>query len=208
MNQSFRFCVAAFLLVGGMVHETSAQESLRIAFLDMERVFTEYEKTRKADTRLKEQAAEVNEERSVMIEQLREREEVFNTLREEAQDPSLSDAARERKRSEAEEQLNEVRQKENEIRNFEELKRKDLEDQGRRMRKRIVAEINSVIETYAKDHSLFSVVDSSGTSLNQVPVFLYTDRQFDVTDEIIGLLNRGQDVEEEDVDTEDAPGAR
>jgi Skp family chaperone for outer membrane proteins len=76
------------------------------------------------------------------------------------------------------------------IRRFDETRRKQLEDQSRRMRQRIVEEITQTVEQYARDKGLLSVVDSSGHSLNGVPVVLFADAKLDITDEIIDLLNK------------------
>jgi len=179
-------------LITVMPSVVQGETSLDIAFLDMEQVFSEYVKTQKADARLKEQAEEFNSDRNAKLEVLRELEENFNAIRDEAQDQTLSKEARDRKRGEAEEMLNDLRENEKEIRKFEEIKRKELEEQGRRMRKRIVDEINVVVEKFAKERNLHAVVDSSGPSLNRIPVFMYADEKFDVTDEIVAQLNRDE----------------
>ncbi len=179
-----------------------SQELERIAFVDMERVFAEYYKTKRADTRLKQQAEEFNTERKDLIAVLRELEESFNSARQEAQDQTLSEEARDRKRSEAEDNLVKLREKENDIRSFEESRRKQLEEQGKRMRTRIVDEISRVLAKFAQDRDLFSVIDSSGPSMNQVPVFLYTEAKADITDEVLAILNKGR-AEDEEVEDEE-----
>ena len=166
-----------------------AQDSQRIAFISMERVFADYYKTQRADARLKEQAQEFSEVRTALLDDLRTREEAFNAARQESQDQALSQEARDQKRDEAEQMLLELREKERELRTFEETKRKELEEQGRRMRSRIVDEINAVIKTHAQSNKLFAVVDSSGPSLNQIPVFVYADETADITGEILARLN-------------------
>ena len=93
--------------------------------------------------------------------------------------------------------LVELRATEQEIKQFEQTRRRQLEEQGRRMRKAIVDDIDEVIERFASDRSLFAVIDSSGPSLNQVPVFLYSDPSSDITVAIVALLNVGQDQEDD-----------
>jgi Skp family chaperone for outer membrane proteins len=174
----------------------------RIAFVNMEQVFEQYYKTQRADRRLKDQALEFNTERSELIEKIEKMEADFNALREEAGDETLSKDGQDRKRSEAEAVLVELRATEQEIKQFEQTRRRQLEEQGRRMRKAIVDDIDEVIKRVASERSLFAVIDSSGPSLNQVPVFLYSDPSSDITAAIVALLNVGQDQEddwEEDV---------
>lgn len=187
--------ILAVSVLGGAGARAFDAES--IAFVDMERVFSSYHKTEKADTELKKRAEEFNEGRNELIEELREMESEFNAVREEAQDETLTEEARERKRGEAETMLVSMREKEQELQTFEKSRRQELEEQGRRMRTRIVDDIRDILKNYALERGLVTVVDSSGPSLNQIPVFMYTDEDLDVTADILTILNKGQPEAEE-----------
>ena len=100
---------------------------------------------------------------------------------------------RDQKRTLAEEKLVELREQESTIRRFDESRRKQLEDQGRRMRKRIVEEIQSLIRTYARNEGIYAVLDISGQSLNGIPLVLYADNRVDITDDILEQLNKGKE---------------
>ena len=196
MSRFLGLLVCASLFVG---IQARGQDDLssQIAFVNMEQVFEQYYKTQRADRRLKDQALEFNTERSELIEKIEKMEADFNALREEASDETLSKDGQDLKRSEAEEVLVELRATEQEIKQFEQTRRRQLEEQGRRMRKAIVDDIDEVIEKLASDRSLFAVIDSSGPSLNQVPVFLYSDPSSDITSAIVALLNVGKDQEDD-----------
>ncbi|MBN1268762.1 MAG: OmpH family outer membrane protein [Kiritimatiellae bacterium] len=182
--------VAVFCM---MALATAAQAAdARIVFINLDRVFNEFYKTEIADAQLKEQAEEFNTERKAMVEALRKLQDDFNAARDEAQNTALSEEVRSDKRNEAEEKLIEMREEEGKIRRLDESRRKQLEDQGRRMRKRIVEEISGVITTHAKNEGFTAVVDSSGQSLNGVELILYTDVKFDITDDVLEILNRGR----------------
>ncbi|NCD33708.1 MAG: OmpH family outer membrane protein [Spartobacteria bacterium] len=163
----------------------------KIVFVDMEKVFNKYFKTELADAQLKEQAEEFNQERKDMVDRFEGMQEDFNTLREEAQNNALSEKAREEKRKSAEGMLMDLREEEAKVRKMEASRRKQLEDQQRRMRKRIVDEISETIETYAREQGYDVVLDSSGQTLNGVAVVLFTSGKYDVTDPIIEILNKG-----------------
>ena len=196
MSRFSRLLVCASFFVG---IQARGQDDLnsRIAFVNMEQVFEQYYKTQRADRRLKDQALEFNTERSELIEKIEKMEADFNALREEAGDETLSKDGQDRKRSEAEAVLVELRATEQEIKQFEQTRRRQLEEQGRRMRKAIVDDIDEVIKRVASERSLFAVIDSSGPSLNQVPVFLYSDPSSDITAAIVALLNVGEDQEDD-----------
>ena len=164
-----------------------------LAFVDMDRVFNEYYKTKLADSRLKEQADAFTKERQKIVDKLEQLREQFNTARNEAQDTTLSAEARKAKQDEAEKLLVQIRETESELRKFEQSRQKELQDQGRRMRNRIVDEIRSAVEDYARSEGYSAVVDYSGESMNGIPVVLYVDRSVDITDNVIEMLNKGSE---------------
>lgn len=167
-----------------------AQGAGQIVLVNMEEVFSEYYKTQRADERLKEKAEEFSEERQQMIDELRALEETFEAAREEAQDSTLSERAREKKREEAEEKLAELKVKEREIRAYEEERRTMLEQQGKRMRQRIVDEITEAIERLAEERGYFLVIDSSGESKNNIPLLIYYEDGADITADVVSRLNK------------------
>ena len=182
--------VAALALAAAVAWPAGAQERRGgIAFVNMDRVFTEFHKTQVADAQLRAQAEEFSQERRQMIEEIQAAQETFNTLREESQDVALSEDARERRRREAEEKLLEIREIESRIERFDELRSKQLEDQGRRMRRGLVEEIRDTIRAYARRHQFEAVLDASGQSLNGIEIALYVDPRVDITEALLEILN-------------------
>ncbi len=178
--------VACALLL--MPYEAKAATD-RIAFLDLEKVFSEYHKTQAADAQLRRQAEEFNVERREMIVKLEELREEHNSLREDAINEALDPQVRAAREEEAETKTIQIREQEERIRRFDELRTKQLEDQGRRMRRNIVEEIREIINDHARERGYAAVIDSSGQSLNGVTTVLYLDSRHDITNDVIALLN-------------------
>jgi outer membrane protein len=164
-----------------------------IVFVDLDKAFNEYYKTKLADSQLKEQAEEFNSERKKLVEVYEGLQEEFNKLREDSANPGLTEEARTDLRNQAEEKLIELRDQEQKIRRFDETRRKQLEDQGRRMRKRIVDEIKEKVQIFARNQGYTAVIDTSGQSLNGVELVIYVDKKVDVTPSILELLNKGRE---------------
>jgi outer membrane protein len=156
--------------------------------------FNDYYKTKLADQQLKEQAEDFNSERKQLVEVYEKFQEDFNKLREESSNAALTETARDDLRKQAEEKLIELRDQEQKIRRFDETRRKQLEEQGRRMRKRIVEEIKEKVQTYARNQGFTAVIDISGQSLNGVTLVLYTDKKVDITVNVLELLNKGRET--------------
>jgi outer membrane protein len=188
-----RLMVSVFVLGLGLTPGFAAEQS--VVFVNLDRAFTEFYKTKLADAQLKQQADEFSNERKTLVANYEKIQKELNTIRDEAQNVALSDDVRTEKRNLAEEKLVEIREVESRIRRFDESRRKQLDDQSRRMRKRIVDEIRQIVLDYAKTQGFQAVIDSSGQSLNGVEMILYTDSQIDITDEVLGILNKGKEEE-------------
>jgi len=174
---------------------TAAAQKNDVRFIDLDRAFNEFYKTKLADAQLKDQADAFNESRKKLLREREAISEEFKNYREEAGNTALTDAARDQLKIKAEEKLIELRDKEGDIRTFDDSRRKQLEEQGRRMRKRIVAEIREELEKYSKNEGFGGVIDTSGQSLNGVSIVLYTDPRLDITDNILAILDQGQEEE-------------
>lgn len=198
----FRLILIMVLAVAALA-PAGARGEETFAFVNMERVFSEYSKTKTAEGRLKQQAQLFREETEGRMEELKALEEAFSLARQEAQDMALSEEVRKQRRTEAEEKLVEMREKENEVRAFTEERRRELESTSRRLREGIVIEITKVLNEIAKQKDFVAVFDSSGNSFNQVPVILYRRPALDITDAVLEKLNAAAPAEV----TEPAPAA-
>lgn len=181
----------ALAALAALTLEASAVDQ-RIVFVNMEKVFSEYYKTKLADAQLKTQADTFKTERKKLVDEFQKKQDAFNKLRDEAQNTALSEDARNKKRNEAEEMLVTIREMESRIRRYDDTKQRELDDQSKRMRKDIVTEIRGQLSTYARSQGYTAVLDSSGDSMNLVPLALYADSSTDVTDAIVSLINKGK----------------
>lgn len=174
-------------LTAGLMHTADAE--VKMAFVDLQRTFDDYHRTQDADAKLKELADEFNADREEMVTELEAMREAFNTVRADALDQALSEDVREKKRTEAEERLMEIRAQEEKIQRFDRLRAKQIEEQGRRMRKGIVEEIQKLIRDHARLNGYTMVLDVSGETLNGIESVLYYDVKYDITDDIIEKMN-------------------
>jgi len=168
-----------------------------IVFIDLDRTFSDFYKTKLADAQLKEQADEFNDERTQLVDDYDNLQKEFNDLREKAQNTALSEDARSESRDLAEDKLIEIRDFESRIQRFDQSRKKQLDDQSRRMRKRIVGEIRKAIQNHARMEGYQAVLDSSAQSLNGVETVLFVDPKVDITDDVLDILNKGSEDEEE-----------
>ena len=187
-------CIAALMVAvcGWPAEGEAVGQGVRIAFVDLERVFEEFYKTRRAYEGLERQARENRAERDRRMAQLREMQEQYRDARENATDPALSEAMREEKRSQVidlELQIQRFREESEEL--LTDLARAQQADE-QRIQRRLVDEIMEKMESYSRSRGFDAVLDSSGMAMSGVAVVLYVDPRHDITNAVIEMLNEGR----------------
>lgn len=178
--------ILLFLLVCG-----AASAAERIVFIDLERAFNEFYKTRLAKSKIEAQQEESRAERQAMVDAMTLISEEVDQLKKEARDVTLSQEIRDGKRVLYEERLLDLRAKEQEIKEFAERRKKQAQMQVSRMSQTIMDEIRETVVDYAKQEGLQAVIDSS-TRRAAVGVFVYTHRDVDITEAVLEVLNSKQ----------------
>jgi outer membrane protein len=182
---------------------TASAQATKIGTVDMKKVFESYYKTKDAE-------AKINEARNAAKKELEDRMDIakksleeVKKLDEDIAKPELSKDAKEQKSKVRSEKAAELQNMDREIREFQQSREKQLQEQSVRMRAGIVDDINKVVADKVKAENFDLVLDKSGPSLNGVPIILYSRDSYEFTDAVISALNRnkGKDTSEAPVAT-------
>lgn len=158
-------------LTSGLNGESNAA-SLKIAFIDMNRLFTSFHETKAAEEKLNDARAEAKSELDRKLARLQEMMNEINS------------------RSRTDDRLvQQARDLDKQIADFRSKREKVLQDQFTEMRKAIIDKLNVVVRKVAEEHELNVIYDRSGMSMGQVPVIIYTKGVFDITDACIEKSN-------------------
>jgi outer membrane protein len=192
----------ALILALAFSSATASAQALKIGTVDMKKVFESYYKTKDAE-------AKINESRNAAKKELEDRMDIakksleeVKKLDEDIAKPELSKDAREQKAKIRSEKAAELQNMDREIREFQQTREKQLQEQSVRMRAGIVDDINKVVADKVKAENFELVFDKSGPSLNGVPIVLYARDNYDFTDAVITALNKNKGKE-----TTEAPAA-
>jgi outer membrane protein len=161
----------------------------KIATIDLRKVFDKYWRTVQADANLKEQAADLEKERKVMLDQLQKGEEGYRKLFDGANDQALSAAEREKRKKDAENELLGLRDMEARIKQFDNTSRTTLGEKQRRIRDNILQEIRDTIKTQVKSGGYTLVIDTAAETPNGTPIVLFNAGSSDITDPVLDQLN-------------------
>ena len=174
-------CLTAFLATAGLAE-------MKVATVDLDKVFTAHPKTQAAEAELKKAEEAVEEEMEQVAEGLRALEADVTKLREAARSPMLSDEARATKRAEAEDKLTELQEAQLRARRTQETKLKQLREQLMTSRQGIVDELLKEVAAFAEAEGFDLVLDRSGMTMNMVPLAVYSAPELDVTERLIERL--------------------
>jgi len=173
------------LLVGFLCLPAFSQ----VVTVDMDRVFTEYIRTRQAEQQLQEQIQRFREDQQELQQQYQGLVQEFNQLRENSAGMELPEEQRRAMAQRAAEALNSIRALEEQLRASEQTRQQQIEEQGRRLRQRLIDEITGKIREMAATRNWALVVDAAAVSPNGVPMVLFTAPATDITVEVIQALN-------------------
>lgn len=182
---------AAFVLGLCSIGFPANAADLKIATVDLQKVFEKYYKTVRSTTALKQEAADMQKERQDMIDAAKKQDSELQKLMEKADDQAVSDQERAKSKKAAAEKLTEVQTAEQYIKKYDNISGAKLREKERQRRDEIVKEIRTVLEADAKAGGYTLVLDVSGESANMAPVVLYSNGANDLTDNLIKELNAG-----------------
>ena len=188
MNSLFRlpFLATILLLAGASV----ASADIKIGIVDMNKVFSEYSKTKDAQAKysLAEKAA--NDDLNTRVESLKKSMQEISALNADLEKSEIGQDARATKMKDREAKVAAARTLDREIADFRAAKQKGLQDQFLKMRKDIVDDIMKVMNDLSKSKEFDIVLDKSGLSGGAIPVVLYSRDEYDFSSELIAALNK------------------
>ncbi len=195
----------ALLLAFTIGTTTASAQAMKVGTVDMKKVFESYYKTKDAE-------AKINEARNAAKKELEDRMDIakksleeVKKLDEDIAKPELSRDVKEQKAKARSEKAGELQNMDREIREFQQSREKQLQEQSVRMRAGIVDDINKIVADKVKAENYELVLDKSGPSLNGVPIVLYARDTFDFTDAVITALNKSKGTAEAPAATPVAP---
>jgi outer membrane protein len=203
-----RNLIKILAIATGLFFAASAQAEVKVAVIDLKKVFDGYWRTKQADVQLKERAADFEKARLGLIEDYKKANEDFKKLIESANDQAVSADERDKRKKEVEKKQNELKEQEQSIRTFDGNSRQSLGEQQLRMRDSVLKDIRGAIEEKSKAAGFQLVIDTAATSVNQTPVVIYTTllgTENDLSDAVLKTLNANAPAEGAKADDKKEP---
>lgn len=183
--------LAALALALTLATAGARAAELKIAVIDMQKTFQEYEKTKTIEIKLNQQMEVFKEYSTQLNQQYQNLRKQYESARDDSQNIALSSAERENKRQKAQQLYESLKLKEQEMTSYTESRKTQIRDMYTKLRDEVVEEIKKAVHNKAVIEGYTIVFDKSGGSMDDIGFVIYAQPGLDITDAIIQDLNRG-----------------
>ena len=164
---------------------------VKIAVIDMQKAFEQYEKTKTLQIKLDQQMEVFREYSNQLNQQFQNLRKQYESARDDSQNIAFSGAERESKRLKAQQLYESLKLKEQELTSYKESRKAQLNEMHEKLRGELIDEIKQVVHNKAVLEGYTVVLDKSGISLSDVQLVVYFQPNLDITDSVVQDLNRG-----------------
>lgn len=182
--------IAALMLALTVTAGVRAAE-VKIAVINMQKAFQEYEKAKTIQIKLTQQTEVFNEYSTQLQQQYQNLRKQYEAARDDSQNIAYTGAERENKRRKAQQLYESLMLKEQEINSYKESRTTQIRDMFAKMREEVLDEIRKAVHNKAVLEGYTVVLDCSGNALDDVGFVIYYQPNLDITESIIQELNRG-----------------
>lgn len=189
MNKVLR-TLATFAALSLGATLASAQPALKIVVVDMAKVYDTHYKTEEATVKFNDAAQRAQEQLDQLNKQIQSAADEFKSLVEESQSTVLSEQARTKATTDAQKKRDDIERMQVEAQNFRANTQRSLQQRAKNHRDLIMDEIMKVVNDTARARGATLVLDKSGPSVFGVPVVLYSDPAYDITEEVSKEVNK------------------
>jgi outer membrane protein len=186
--KNLRLTILTVVLLAATAFSATAQTKL--ATVDLKKIFDGYWKTKQADAALSTRTSELRKQLKDMADGMEKAQADYKQLLDQANDPALSTAERDKRKSAASDKEREITSTKTSFDQFQRQADAQLSDQSQRMRSNLLTEIQKAVADKAKAGGYTLVVNSDANE-----AFVYVSPDTDITDAVLSQLNAGAPID-------------
>ena len=175
-----------------MVAVTVSAEQ-KIAVMDLALVIENDPAMLETQKAVRAKIAAYEKEQNEMLAVRREMKKELEDLIKKSESKVISEAAKKGIEDQARAKIQEIKEYEMDIKDGAALAQKRIGDQTTRAQKKILDKIKAVASDYAKKNGYDFVIPTTIDNATGMFIVLYANVKYDITDEIIELINQGVD---------------
>ncbi|MFH1644954.1 MAG: OmpH family outer membrane protein [Candidatus Omnitrophota bacterium] len=164
-NKIIKLVIIVFVASAFCQCAYAQQEEVKIAYVDMAKIFDSYTKTAEQDEELSKKSEVKQQERDKMVERIRNMKEELDLL---------NVSQRELKQEQIDREIRSLQ-------GFDRDAREMLRDERDTMVRNILREIDSIIKDYAAQNNYSMIFNDK--------ILIYSEEKYDISEQIIKILN-------------------
>lgn len=169
-----------------------AQPAPKIAVVDMAKLYDSHYKTEEQNNKLRGDEAQAQAELDNLNKQGNALVDQYKELSDQANNPAATAEAKQKAAAAAQAKIDEIRRKQAEVQSFQVNTQRSLQQRINTFKTLLLEEITKIATEIAKKKGANILIDKSGPSLIGVPVVIFSDAGFDVTDDVAAEINKGR----------------
>ena len=189
MKKSIR-SLGALLALSALALVARAEPAVKILTVDMAKLYDNHYKTVEQNAKLQADKQKAEEEVDKMNKEGNALVEEYKNLQEQSTNAALTAEAKSKAQNDAQKKLEEIQQKQNEIRTFIQNSGQSLNQRLQTFRSLMLEDISKTATEVAKRHGATLLLDKAGPSLIGISNLIYADSGFDITDEVMKEINK------------------
>ncbi|HLP25112.1 MAG TPA: OmpH family outer membrane protein [Acidobacteriota bacterium] len=189
MHKAIRSLIASVGLLAGAA-ALHAQATLKIVVVDMAKVYDTHYKTEEANAKFNDAAQRAQEQLEQINKQIQSAADEYKSLVEQTKSPMANDQAKAKAGEDAQRKMEDIQRLNNEAQNFRANTQRSLQQRAKNHRDLIMDEIMKVVNDISRAKGATLVLDKSGPSILGIPVVLYSDASYDITEDVVKEVNK------------------
>ncbi len=183
-----RFTLISTLLVS--LFSLSMAAELKVAVINYEKAFDAYNKTVEFKAVIEGKQKTFQEELQGKQAEFKGYEEKIVNFQKQLQDPAVAESIKAQVQGELKDLVQKGKAEEQAFNQKVQRTRQSFQEEMNQQRQLILRDMNDVVEKFAKEQGYEIVLDASSSTVGRTPFVLYFDTKYDVTDEVIAILNK------------------
>ena len=187
------------LLAGFLMLQTGANaQRLKIATVNMERLFNEYHKTTEVQRDINIERARIQKDNNLRLKDIRDIDDALQKIREQLDDKEIGQKKKQDLNQEANDLTQDGIHKERERSEFLERRNRALSEKMTKQMRAILVKIQRTVSDRAKAGNYDYIFDQSGNSNQGIPFVLHARDTTDLTDSLLEEINKDAPKESSD----------
>ncbi|MBW7893524.1 MAG: OmpH family outer membrane protein [Opitutaceae bacterium] len=193
MNKPVKLLLALLTFVTAGLF-AQGQPAPKILVVDMIKLLDEHYKTQEQKDKLSADADKAKEEAGRLLQERNDLVEQYKELVEQTQNPATRVEVKEEAQANAEQKIQEIQRKNNELQSFEANTRNLLQQRFQNFKTIMLEEIAKLATEVAKRKGATLLLDKSGPNLLGISSVVYSDDAMDITNEVQAEINKTRPV--------------